>query len=205
MTSLRGPLLHLREVDEDDAGEILRLRRSERVHGKLHPIVVSLERQRSWIREQRLAEGDHYFTIRRNTDLRTVGLVALYDINRERRTAEWGRWVIEAGVPAAPESALLVLTFGFEVLELQSIVTRTVATNLSVVGFHESYGATRSRLLSGHFDVGDGPVDAVEHIVTLSSWPDVRSKLHRASERISRSITRRNSHSFRGDEHQEEE
>lgn len=189
--SMVGMAFCLSEVVEDDAEFIFDLRRSAQARGNLHPVVGDVAEQRAWIRKQRRTSGDYYFTVRDRREQVAIGLIGLYRIEASSAVGEWGRWIIRPGVPAAPESLLLLLEFGFGNLGLKKIISRTVATNQRVVSFHKSLGLGDGELRTGLFNFSGVRVDAVEHAVTTETWHDVKVRLLRASSRISDSLARR--------------
>lgn len=190
-SEVEGRAYSLSAVEESDAEFILELRGSDRARGRLHPIAGDIAWQRSWIRDQRRREGDYYFTIRERIGRSSVGLIGLYRIDRTASTGEWGRWVLLKGSPAAPESAYLVLRFGFEELGLSRITSRTVASNRDVIAFHQSLGLGEGVLRPGCFEFDGVRIDAVEHVVTDDIWPDVKVRLQRASNRVADALSRR--------------
>lgn len=172
---IEGPAFRLRPVGDDDAAFILGLRNDPELGRFLHPTQGGLAGQQAWLDSYYAQPGDYYFVVERRNNGAAEGVVSIYDIKAER--GEWGRWILQAKSPAAIESAWLTYRCAFETLGLESVYCRTVATNRSVVSFHDSCGIGKRRILERHFDLGGEKVDAVEHEVSHLDWPTLNARL----------------------------
>jgi RimJ/RimL family protein N-acetyltransferase len=179
--SMRGHAYGLRPVALADAEYIFGLRSAS---GRFLNRGASSEReQRTWLENYFLRPDDYYFVIEHSSDGRAEGLVGIYDVNRETRTAEWGRFVLRPGSCAAVETALLVYRCAFDVLGLVRVYCRTLADNAQVVAFHDSCGLERAPevVMVAH----DGRRrEAVEHLLDRAGWPNVRERLDRLAARL---------------------
>lgn len=180
---VEGPAFRLRPVEERDAQYIVALR-AQRAQF-LNRGATSVAEQRAWLAQYFERAGDYYFVVERIDDGARHGLAGIYDVDPAARSAEWGRWVIEAGSSAAVESALLVYRCSFGRLALASIRCRTLRANAQVVAFHDSCGIPRS---DGEIMVErDGKHGAaIEHVLSSDHWPAVEARLERLAVRAAR-------------------
>src|SRR5258708_7333495 len=130
----------LRPVRLEDAEFIVNLRRDPRNSRIIHPTSPSIADQQEWLRTYFQREGDLYFIIENKDTHAPVGTVGICEIDAQRRTAEWGRWIVQPGSRAGLESAWLVYQVVFERLQLDSCYQRVVAGNERCLSFHERCG-----------------------------------------------------------------
>lgn len=180
---LDGISHRLRPVTVDDAQFIFDLRSNPAISRFLHSGEESVVGQVDWIEEYFDRPNDYYFVIESLTRFEPVGTVGIYDVDVVDASAEWGRWIVLPGSLAALESAWLTYRCGFELLGLEELFCRTVAENEAVVSFHNSTGL-EGEPLPGHFDLGAGPVDAIEHRMSRESWSQVSPRLERLVTRL---------------------
>jgi RimJ/RimL family protein N-acetyltransferase len=128
--------------------------------------------------------GDYYFVVEEKTSCRKEGLVSLYNLDNLNSRAEWGRWLLRRGSLAAVESVLLIFTFAFQMLKMNSVYSLTVADNKKVVSFHNSVGITSQRELPEYILINTVLHDAVEHSLDVRDWPAVRGKLENYARRL---------------------
>jgi RimJ/RimL family protein N-acetyltransferase len=179
---LDGFRYRLRPVGRSDAAFIVALRTDPELGAFLHPTSGRVEDQDVWIDAYLERAGDFYFIIEDLSDGEAVGTVGIYDTDRTQ--AEWGRWLVRKGSPAAVESALLVYRAAFELLRLEAVFCRTIADNAKVVSFHDSSGARREAVLKDHFQLRGEPRDAVEHRVDRALWAGMEPKLGFLARRL---------------------
>jgi RimJ/RimL family protein N-acetyltransferase len=193
---LEGPAFRLRPVVPEDAAAILELRRDPDRSRYLHETDPSVAAQLRWLEAYYERPGDYYWAVERRTDGATEGFLGIYDVTGDAAgdaagdVAEWGRWVLRPGSLAAPESAWLVHEAGFRLLGLESLVTRTLADNRSVVAFHTRYGAEIVRTLPGHAELGGVAHDAVEARMTRAQWAAAGPRLHVLAQRTAALVNR---------------
>lgn len=161
--SQKGALYRLRVVTPKDAEFVVDLRTSSRNRDKFLTVVGGdIEAQRIWISQQSQQPDDFYFVVENMISNAPEGLISLYNVADGE--AEWGRWVLVDGSPAALESAHLLFNFAFNDLGLREVYSRTLKENSKVVQFHDSLGAIRSNNKSE----SDGSIqkETVEHRIT---------------------------------------
>jgi RimJ/RimL family protein N-acetyltransferase len=185
-----GQAFRLRPIALDDAPFVLALRTDERAAGRLHAVSGRLEDQVAWLDAYFERAEDWCWIVERIRDGNPEGMLGVYALDRAAGSAEWGRWILRAGSLAAPESALLVYEIAFEELALNEVHCRTVATNASVLSFHDRAGLRRLGLRPEAFDLGGVKVDAVEHQLTRERWPAVRDALGRRAEQAAQLAAR---------------
>jgi RimJ/RimL family protein N-acetyltransferase len=182
---LTGHAFRLRPVEEQDAAFIVALRQNASRFLNVGP--ASAAEQLAWLTRYFERQGDFYFVveaIRRNT---REGLIGLYDVDFRNGTAQWGRWVLNAGSSGAIESAMLVYRFAFDELQLTQVKCRTLADNFSVIAFHDSCGLQRTGApVMIEFDGQQRP--AIEHALPRGEWPQVMQRLDRLARRIAASM-----------------
>lgn len=178
---LTGHAFALRPVAVADAAFIVEVRAQG---GRfLNRGAATVAEQRKWIELYFARPGDCYFVVESRRDATPEGLVGIYDIDPQARAAEWGRWVLRPGSPAAVESALLVYRCAFGPLALERVVCRTLADNTRVVAFHDSCGLARAPAPITITQDGQ-PRAAVEHALDRAGWPAVEARLDRLAQRV---------------------
>lgn len=186
---LDGRGFRLRPVTLADAAFIADLRSSQSERLKyVHKVEKNPAAQEAWLKSYFDRQGDYYWIVERIANRSPEGMISLYELNENSRTAEWGRWVLRNGSLAAVESAMLVYAAAFDVLDLHSTYCLTVAANAGVVSFHDSSGATREEVLENHFTLEGERFDAVRHRVTRQTYPQVKERLDRLSAIIASKI-----------------
>lgn len=179
-----GVAYRLRPVTVQDAALIVEMRSDAGLSRFLHPISPLVSDQEEWLGRYFERPNDYYFIVEHIRSGQGEGAVGIYDLDNINKCAEWGRWILRRGSMAALESAILVYRAAFEILGLSSVYCRTVADNTRVVSFHSSFGLVENRRLGNHMDLGEGPVDAVEHRMTSSMWEDLRPSLETKARRL---------------------
>lgn len=185
---VEGCAYRLRPIGDDDAILMASLRGDPELNSYIHHNAGGIETQLQWLADYYLREGDYYFVIERRSSNSREGLIALYDVNFEIGSAEWGRWVIKKDSFAAIESTLLIYQFGFELLGLNRVYSRTVASNFKVVSFHQSCGIVDGEVLKNHFELNGVLHDAVEHSVNKSDWIDIKLRLEKTAHMLAQRI-----------------
>lgn len=137
-----GRRIKLRNVGVDDASFIVALRTNEKKGRYISSTSNDVEAQKKWIEDYRKSEGQAYFII---TDLndKPLGTVRIYDPQHDSFC--WGSWVISEDAPShvAIESALLIYYYALQ-LGFANAHFDVRKGNLSVIKFHERFGAVRT-------------------------------------------------------------
>jgi RimJ/RimL family protein N-acetyltransferase len=155
----------------------------------LHPVTGRLEDQEAWMRAYEEREGDWYWLVERRSGGQLEGTIALYGLEENPRHAEWGRWILRKGSPAALESAWLLYRAAFEKLGMDYVYCRTLAVNEQVLSFHDSCGLTRAALIPAAFTLRGKVMGAVEHRLEAEQWSHISQLLAPKVERLARMLT----------------
>jgi RimJ/RimL family protein N-acetyltransferase len=170
---LDGFGVRIRPVTEADASYIVQLRTQPRVLGTVGDTSPDIEVQKQWIERYFDRDGDYYFIV--EVARRPVGTISLYDI--ADGSAEWGRWIIEEGVPAALPSAILIHDLAFGQLALHELRGRVVPGNKRVISFHRRFGAENAGIQKNGACIRGEPIDLVCFRMQQQNWPRVRKQL----------------------------
>ena len=136
---ISGIFTKLRYTKVEDAEFILTLRLNPMLNRFLHKTEPDIDKQRNWVKEQQLREGDYYFIIT-DKESNPVGTVALYNISKEEKDAEFGRWICPNSSIYAFESLILIHDFGFGNLGLNKIYSKILNENKPALISHERFG-----------------------------------------------------------------
>lgn len=169
-----------------DSRFTVELRCDPRVSKFLHGIPGDLQSQRKWEEAALMRDDDLPLVVYRRSTSKPEGTVGIYAIDRTLETAEWGRWALQHGSPAAVESVLLVFRLGFELMGLTSLYSRTLTANTRVIAFHDHLGSERE--LAGYLDVDGLQQEYVQHRLTARSWPAVRRRLEPLAAAVARRL-----------------
>jgi RimJ/RimL family protein N-acetyltransferase len=184
---IKGFAFRLRPIALSDAKFIVELRNDSTLTKYLHPISPLVKDQEAYLENYFTREGDYYFVIER---MNPEGLIALYNIDKNAKKAEFGRWVLRRGSQAAVESALLLYQVAFNHLNLERVYCHTIKENHKVVSFHNSCGLTTERILRQHVTLNNIYYDVVEQRLIRERWPDVEANLSSKAAILSRIIDR---------------
>jgi RimJ/RimL family protein N-acetyltransferase len=182
--TIDGYCYRLRPVTLDDAAFIVKLR-TDPVRSKyINPISDDVSLQIDWLNCYFERTGDYYFVVEHIGSRKPEGLISLYDVSD--CSAEWGRWITETGSSCAIESAMLVYKLAFENFSLARVFCRTLEVNGSVLSFHDSSGAKRSRRIENHVIIDNVSYSAIEHELSSETWEMVNQRLDSIAYRMSR-------------------
>lgn len=184
--SISGYHTRLRPATMDDAEFIVRLRTRPGVIGNVGDTRADPAQQREWLRAYEQREGDYYFMI--ETEAGTaVGTIGLYDVHND--AAEWGRWIILPGVPAAVPSCILIYRFAFEVLRLREVRGNIVESNRRVISFHQRFGALQTHVQFRARQIGGEWINLVWILMDRERWVRTEARLQPLAEAAGRAMT----------------
>ena len=140
-----GKYVNLRIASEADAAFILELRLNPLLNKFIGTTDPSLEKQQQWIKKSFENANDFHFIIE-DKDAVPCGTVAVYNINFNDSSAEWGRWVIKPNTPVfiSIESTILILYFAFRKLKLKRLYGGANKLNAQVIKYHKLYADVTS-------------------------------------------------------------
>jgi len=176
----------VRPVTLEDASFIVELRNDPLLNRYLHEISPRVEDQVAWLERYFLRRDDYYFIVEDADSGERHGAIGIYDIEENAAGAEWGRWILKHGSMAAIESAWLIYEVGFSKMRLARLSSRTLIENPQVISFHDSFGASRTAVLEGHYLVGGERKSAIEHRIEATAWPALRSRHYTTVSRLAR-------------------
>ena len=141
--SIVGQYSRLRTALGTDASFALSLRLNPKLSQFLKPVDPSAEKQATWIESKKTAIGDYHMVIE-DLQGKPLGIVAVYDIDSEQRSFDWGRWIVDpmAPIQVSLESMILVYDFAFEVLQLEKTRFEVRLGNTDVINLHKRYART---------------------------------------------------------------
>ena len=139
-----GKNINLRTVEEKDAEFILDLRQNNSKNKFISETSGTIDKQVDWIRkykEREQLKQEFYFVIE-NLDSGKLGLVRIYDLQKESFC--WGSWIINEDAPktTAIESALQIYEFAFYTLCFEKSHFDVRRENTRVIAFHKRFGAS---------------------------------------------------------------
>lgn len=133
-------------LEDEDIEELRKLRNSFR-ECFLTNDIISQEEQSSWFKKYLDKNNDIMFKIVKTEEPSNfIGAVALYDIDKKLKCAEFGRLIIdkekcdENGLGA--EATAAVSLFGFEILKLQKIYAEVFKNNIPAIKSYKKVGYT---------------------------------------------------------------
>lgn len=178
--------IRLRPVTLQDAEFIFQLRRTPELSRFIGQFSDDFDSHVAWL-QRNLPRPDDYYFIIESIDGIPAGTIAIYDIREGR--GNWGRWMIEKSVPAAPASAWLIFHVAFDLLGLHEVFSNTIIDNVRTVSFHDRCGAVRDRIDKGAMDIDGTAYDVVIHTIGKKQWPDVSAALLPAAQFAERLLT----------------
>jgi RimJ/RimL family protein N-acetyltransferase len=169
-----GFSVRLRPVRMSDAPFIVWVRNLDHARGRIGDSAKDAATQEAWLAKYFERTGDYYFIIESLGGI-PLGAYGLYDQTGD--SAESGRWVIRPGVPAAVPSAILAFDIAFDSLGLQSVRSKTVSTNRTVLSLNRKFGFEETRV-EPNAQVIDGiAIDMVHFVLSKESWRKTRDKV----------------------------
>ncbi|MEW5562708.1 GNAT family N-acetyltransferase [Enterobacter asburiae] len=139
---IKGRTIRLRNVAPSDAEFIVNIRTNDKKGRFISATSGDVSKQRKWLEDYLISQGQAYFLITDFDDTQ-LGTVRMYD--QQGDSFCWGSWVVAEAAPShcAIESALLLYTFALD-LGFERAHFDVRKGNLSVIKFHERFGAERT-------------------------------------------------------------
>lgn len=138
--------LKLRQVKSDDLEKLIEWRNHDQIRKWFfNKDIITLEKQRAWYENYLNDEKDIMFIIEEIRDIREpIGACALYDINYETGTAEFGRLMIgnfkARGKGNGLKSVNAACCFGFKRLKMEKIILEVFENNISALKIYLQAG-----------------------------------------------------------------
>jgi RimJ/RimL family protein N-acetyltransferase len=142
---LVGERIYLSPMNTEDAEQYTAWLNDPAVAGNLgqYARAISLVGEQKALEE--MAAGDHNYAIVGFLDDRLIGNISLMEINGVQRTAELGMFIGEdsdRGKGIGTEAIRLLLTYGFQWLNLQNIMLTVHADNARAIACYRKAGFT---------------------------------------------------------------
>jgi RimJ/RimL family protein N-acetyltransferase len=187
--SVEGFGYSLEPIRLTDAEFVWSLRSDPERTSYLNAVAGGVSGQERFLREYLKTPNDYYFVLRSRSSGQPEGLAGIYDLDFERSSGSWGRWILVPGSLAASESVWLTYRVVFDHLKLTEIRCQTLIENGKVIAFHDACGLKRAQTLPD-FLLKDGQsFAAVEHVLTVNMWRDgVEARLARQAQAVARRL-----------------
>ena len=138
--------IELRTIEEKDIEQIRIWRNKDNIKNKfLYSEILTQEQQRKWYQSYKEKNDDLMFIIHENALFnKDIGAIAIYNINNENQSAEYGRVMIgedcAQGKGFAKKASIALLSFAFETLKLKTVYLEVFADNHNAVKLYETLG-----------------------------------------------------------------
>lgn len=134
----------LKPLEQEDIESLRILRNRERQYFATQQEIAK-EGQEKWYQSYLKKEDDIMFKIvKKENPEEFIGAIALYDINPENKTAEFGRTLVDK--TKAPEKGIgtdatkAVCLFGFDIINVEKIVGEALKTNKRILKVYDRAG-----------------------------------------------------------------
>ena len=180
MEPLEGKYVRLREMAEADAPLVVAWRnRPEVARWLVQWEALTVEAHLQWFRSA-IAKGDLILVF--STSLgKEIGAGSLYDFDRQRTSAEWGRLCVQppAGI-AVVEASYLVHRLAFEVLRMKRLHCACAAQNSRAKRLDTFLGYAQEGLRRKHLLGPEGYRDVIEFGLFAEEFEQRRPDLEKA-------------------------
>src|SRR5690348_3916552 len=143
---ITGKQVRLRLLEETDLSLTLAWRNQDHIRQWfVHSNIITWEEHTSWCAQYFQRDNDFIFIIEEITNLpQPIGQVSLYNIEWQRRRAEYGRLLIgesnAIGKGLAKEATALLLDYAFSCFGLQEIGLEVFSANAAAIAIYHAYG-----------------------------------------------------------------
>ncbi len=150
--NLEGQICRLRPIRMDDAAQTLGWRLSDRAR-HLQRGAKTVEEQQKWIEEKSTTSDKNYII---DYMSRSVGMIALYDINLASKSLQMGRFLIGEQdyvgcAPVAFEAELLLSDYAFDDMGMHKIYGDVMEDNHSMLKMRAYLGYQKEGILRDHY------------------------------------------------------
>jgi RimJ/RimL family protein N-acetyltransferase len=134
---IEGRYVALRSATVEDAEFTLAVRQNPEFNKYLPRITNTLEQQKAWIQKQRNKDDDYFFVVW-DKQCNRIGTISIYNIEGDH--AEAGRLTMRGNAFQSIEAQLLSFRFGFNDLNLKTIVSYIYVENAGALRFTQQFG-----------------------------------------------------------------
>lgn len=165
-------MISIKKISYEDTDDIVRWRNSELVRKNfIFREFFTREIHENWMRTQVDTGKVVQFIIYEND--RKVGSVYLRDIDKKNDKAEFGIFIGEEdclGRGIGPESARLILNYGFDELKLNKIYLRVLAKNIRAIKSYEKIGFINEGIHRQDVILDDKAQDVIFMSILKEEW-----------------------------------
>jgi len=108
--------------------------------------VITRQRHQNWWKQYQQRRNDFVFIVEGKRDSRPIGQLSLYDLDLEKRTAEFGRFMIgepDAGSKGYAQEAIdVLLSWAFNQFDLEYVYLRVRSDNAAAIRIYNKCGFT---------------------------------------------------------------
>jgi len=159
---IENDILCLREIRKNDIEQIRIWRNQEDIRKYFHEnSVIGSQEQAEWYKRYQKKSDDIMFIIAMKTKYKeSIGTTALYNIDLDNKTAEFGRLMIPPknmkGRGFGKQATILTCIYGFEILKLKSLHLSVLVNNQKAIQIYGHIGFQEKNRTDGilYMDVG---------------------------------------------------
>lgn len=171
---IKGKHVTLRPMEHDDIEQIRQWRNSP--HNAKHFAArdpISPEQQEKWFEAKSKSDQFLFLIILENNTQKRIGLTHLENINLKHRHDGWGIYIGELeyrkGIYAT-EATELILSYGFDYLNLNKIYGNTLPHNERGRRFHKRLGFNEEATFKNHYFLDGQYTDLIWIAQFQSDW-----------------------------------
>ena len=143
---INGQIIDLRSVKVDDADFVFNIRMDNSKNKYIHKVSNDVGLQKKWISNQIQRDGDYYF-IALSKQGEPLGLASVYDIDYEKKEAEFGRWVSYGNPYQNVEMVMLLFDLAFNELGIDKLFMRMDLENTKVINFWKTFRCSHTGIV----------------------------------------------------------
>lgn len=170
-----------RPIDYEDTEMILGWRNSDAVRNNfLHRDIITVEEHERWLESEIMTGRAVQFVMIDKKDDKPIGSVYFRDIDKERKTAEYGIFIGEGsarGKGYGIETAIRMTSYFFEDMRYDKLFLRVLERNRAAIRSYEAAGFKKDDIAEEREIEGK-----TERIIFMSITADEYCDLHSHSE-----------------------
>ncbi len=164
----------LREIEEKDLELILNWRNADHIHQYMYTDhIITMDEHKKWFHHLKKDKSTRYKIFEINNQ--PVGLVYFVDINREKKTCNWGFYLGKKNTPKGTGVKLgyYGLNYAFNTLKLNKIYGEVFTHNTASLKFHQKLGFIKDELLENYIVKNGKGYDVVRFFLVKSKWDEI--------------------------------
>lgn len=147
--------IRLREIDTNDSPKMVVWRNKNRKYF-VYQGEVTLESQEKWLEKYREDPNELMFVMIDKGE--TVGQLALYNIDKKKKVAEFGRIIVDENHSQqgyATKAIRVLLRYGFNKLKLKKIYLEVFVNNHKAIGLYKKCGFRTVDIIEREISTGE--------------------------------------------------